>query len=489
MYNRPTSLNRYQEPTVDSVNLKERQLYLQSSSINPLTGQPLKDQVYPQSQTYNQNLDKKVALQASSINPLTGAPVVRNQQYYAPQSQSAQGDRMYNDPHFQKNLNKFFGADDPNEPIAARIKQKRRRDEQQNYEKQQYQQQRLQNDPNYQKNLNKFYGADDPNESIAAKIKQKRKQTYQDNQYQQGYQSQYQQQPYQQPQYQSNYNQFQVQQNDPHYQKNLNKFFGADDPNEPIARKIKNKRRQEQQVNYGSNGYQNDPSFQRNLVKFYGADDPNPPIAKKIKQRRQDTQKIPQYQPQLPNDPYFQKNLNKFFGADDPNEALASKIKKQRNGGQQENRQNQSRSYDTDRQGIQGAIQPALNRQPKILAVADSSSASRQAITNFFRTRGVDDFDVFTSPGGVFSFSNPVWDQCLKAYIDTMSKQFYVKEIYLISSLDQNTNAKIYINQNDRKSHHIALEDLKLLLVNKYNLQIKINGILIDQRGASEKVF
>lgn len=34
MYNRPTSNTRYQEPNMDSINLKERQLYLQSSSIS-----------------------------------------------------------------------------------------------------------------------------------------------------------------------------------------------------------------------------------------------------------------------------------------------------------------------------------------------------------------------------------------------------------------------------------------------------------------------
>lgn len=39
----------------------------------------------------------------------------------------------------------------------------------------------------------------------------------------------------------------------------------------------------------------------------------------------------------------------------------------------------------------------------KIVAITDSSSAARNSLVSFFRTRGIDEFDVFTTPGGVFA--------------------------------------------------------------------------------------
>ncbi|CAD8148820.1 unnamed protein product [Paramecium octaurelia] len=474
MYNRPSSKPRYQQqPTVDSINLKEKQLYLQSSSINPLTGAVLRpDQQYnQQQQNNNANFDKKIALQASSINPLTGAPLVRNPISYQTESIQQkntpygvqQNANSYttssgqigsgantNDAQFQKNMIKFFAADDPN-PIQQKSQQKSNN--------------ALPSDPQFQKNLVKFFAADDP--SQPQKYNNLRQSNSRSN-------NQYPQQGNQQNQGQ----QTKIQ-NDQQFQQNLNRFFAADDPTQIRKTPSKN---QYPSPSLSQQKYQpfneappdprlvNDPSFQKNLNKFYAADDPSQPKKQVSKQSQQQQQlnAIEQNKLQrLEQDPRFQKNLQQFFG-------IEGVSQQQRNG----------------QQNIQDTLQQNNNKSSKVIAITDSSSAARNQVAGFFRARGVEDFDVFTNPGGVFGLqNNPVQEQSLKYYLDTMSNAYIIKEVYIISVLDNNSNVRIYSSLNDKRSHQIAIQDLKTVLENKFNVQQKLHGIIIDQRGASEKAF
>ncbi|CAD8163810.1 unnamed protein product [Paramecium pentaurelia] len=474
MYNRPSSKTRYQqEPTMDSINLKEKQLYLQSSSINPLTGAMLRpDQSYNQQQYNNANFDKKIALQASSINPLTGAPLVRNpisyqqdpiQQKYPYQSvqQNAGGYATSanqigsggngNDAQFQKNLVKFFAADDPNQ-IQSKSYNKTNNS--------------IPSDPQFQKNLVKFFAADDPSQPIRQNNNIRQSNSRANN-------NAYSQQSY--PQYQGQQSRSQ---NDQQFQQNLNKFFAADDPSQvkkhSMQQQYSSHSQQQQQRNQQFNEAPpdprlvGDPNFQKNLNKFFAADDPSQPKKQvnKHSQQQQQINAIEQNKLQrLEQDPRFQKNLQQFYGID---------------GVSQQNKNGQS---------VQGTIQQQ-NKSIKVLAITDSSSAARNQVSAFFRTRGIDDFDVFTNPGGVFGLqNNPLQEQCLKQYLDTMSNAYVIKEVYIISVLDNSSNAKIYTNANDKRSHQIAIQDLKAVLENKLSVQFKLHGIIIDQRGASEKAF
>ncbi|CAD8068338.1 unnamed protein product [Paramecium sonneborni] len=480
MYNRPSSKTRYQqEATIDSINLKEKQLYLQSSSINPLTGAILRpDQSYNQQQYNNSNFDKKIALQASSINPLTGAPLARNpisyqsesiqQKQYTPygvQSNQAgyatsagqigsggSNNNNYNnnDAQFQKNLIKFFAADDPNQ-IQPKQHTKSTNS--------------IPSDPQFQKNLVKFFAADDPSMPNRSNHNIRQTNSRSNNNYQQSIQPQY------QPQSRN--------QNDQQFQQNLNKFFAADDPTQ-IKKPVMQKQSIIQSQQQSQPKYQqfneappdprlvSDPNFQKNLNKFFATDDPSQPKKQVSKQSLQQQQisAIEQNKLQrLEQDPRFQKNLQQFFGLDGISQ------------------QHQNAQYG------QGNIQQQ-NKSIKVLAITDSSSIARNQVAAFFRTRGIDDFDVFTNPGGVFGLqNNTVQEQSLKYYLDTMSNAYNIKEIYIVSVLDNSSNAKIYTSTNDKRSHQIAIQDLKTVLENKFNVQYKLHGIIIDQRGASEKAF
>ncbi|CAD8165037.1 unnamed protein product [Paramecium octaurelia] len=477
MYNRPSSKTRYQqEPTMDSINLKEKQLYLQSSSINPLTGAMLRpDQSYNQQQYNNANFDKKIALQASSINPLTGAPLVRNpisyQQdppQYKYQSQGPQQNAggyatsagligsggNGNDAQFQKNLVKFFAADDPNQ-IQYKSNNKANNS--------------IPSDPQFQKNLVKFFAADDPSQLNKQNNNIRQSNSRANNAYpQQSYPQQYQ-------------GQQSRSQNDQQFQQNLNKFFAADDPSQvkkPTSQKQYTSHSQQQQQRYQQFNdappdprLVSDPNFQKNLNKFFAADDPSQPKKQVTKQSQQQQQinAIEQNKLQrLEQDPRFQKNLQQFYGID-------GGASQQYGGGQ-------------NTQG-QGNVQ-YQNKSIKVLAITDSSSAARNQVSAFFRTRGIDDFDVFTYPGGVFGLqNNSLQEQSLKQYLDTMSNAYNIKEVYIISVLDNSSNARLYTNTNDKRSHQIAIQDLKTVLENKLSVQFKLQGIIIDQRGASEKAF
>ncbi|CAD8117884.1 unnamed protein product [Paramecium sonneborni] len=471
MYNRPNSKQRYQQdPNIDQINLKEKQLYLQSSSINPLTGAVLRSdqyQSYNQTNQNNHNLDKKIALQTSSINPLTGEPLIRNapvyqseshNSKYAPYGTSANAGNYTtsagqigaphnskDDPQFQRNLIKFFAADDPNQ-IQPKHPKKTTNP--------------IPSDPSFQRNLVKFFAADDP--SSPHKANNHRPNQSRSNQLQQ--------QSYPQQSQTSNLN------NNQQFQSNLNKFFAADDPT--IIKKSNQHSNQDksyQQSRHQSNQFQeanfnnnNDPQFEKNLIKFFAADDPSQP-KKIIHQQTQQQQQINLIEQnklsRLEQDPRFQKNLQQFFGID---------------GGQQPFKGGQ---------GVQGAIQQ-INKTNKVIAITDSSSAARNQVAAFFRTRGIDDFDVFTVPGGVFGLqNNQIWESSLKYYMETMNAAYDIREIYILSVLDNNTNAKIYVNVNDKRSHQIAISDFKTILETRLNIQHKLNGIIIDQRGASEKVF
>ncbi|CAK93270.1 unnamed protein product (macronuclear) [Paramecium tetraurelia] len=472
MYNRPSSKPRYQqEPTLDSINLKEKQLYIQSSSINPLTGAVLRpDQQYNQSQQNNANFDKKIALQASSINPLTGAPLVRNPISYQTESiqqkntpygvqqnansyttssgQIGSGSNT-NDAQFQKNLVKFFAADDPN-----LVQQK----------SQQKPNNALPSDPQFQKNLVKFFGADDP--SQPQKFNNQRQiNSRSNNQYPQQGNQQYQGQ------------QAKIQ-NDQQFQQNLNKFFAADDPTQVRKTPSKN---QYPSPSLSQQKYQpfneappdprlvNDPSFQKNLNKFYAADDPTQP-KKQVSKQSQQQQQINAIEI-LDSKKIFNNFLEQM-------EYLSNK------------RMANSKSFSYYLRNIQDTLQQNNNKSSKVIAITDSSSAARNQVAGFFRARGVEDFDVFTNPGGVFGLqNNPVQEQSLKYYLDTMSNAYIIKEVYIISVLDTNSNVRIYTNLNDKRSHQIAIQDLKTVLENKFNVQQKLHGIIIDQRGASEKAF
>ncbi|CAD8089241.1 unnamed protein product [Paramecium sonneborni] len=477
MYNRPSSKTRYQqEPTMDSINLKEKQLYLQSSSINPLTGAVLRsDQQYNQQQYNSPNFDKKIALQASSINPLTGAPLVRNpisyqqepiqQKQYTPygvqQNQAVYttsagqigsgGSNNNNDAQFQKNLIKFFAADDPNQ-IQPKQHTKSNNS--------------MPSDPQFQKNLVKFFAADDPSIPNKSNNNIRQSNSRSNNQYQQQYQ----------PQYQAQQSR---NQNDQQFQQNLSKFFAAEDPTQ-VKKHNTQKQYNNQPQSQSQPRYQqfndappdprlvSDPNFQKNLNKFFAADDPSQPKKQISKQSQQQQQinAIEQNKLQrLEQDPRFQKNLQQFYGVEGTSQ-------------QSQNPQN----------GL-GNIQQQ-NKSIKVLAITDSSSVARNQVAAFFRTRGVDDFDVFTNPGGVFGLqNNPVQEQSLKYYLDTMNNAYNIKEVYIISVLDNSSNARIYTSTNDKRSHQIAIQDLKTVLENKLNVQYKLHGIIIDQRGASEKAF
>ncbi|CAD8155069.1 unnamed protein product [Paramecium pentaurelia] len=437
MQNRPSSKHRYQQvSTMDSINLKERQLYLSNSSVQLSKDAILRPDQISNSQQYSYSqLDQKIALQAGSYNPITGALQIRNpinypvetqlqkntpygvqqhfNNYTTTSGQIGSGTKPNDIQQFQKNLNKFFAADDPN-PVQSKSHLKS------NYALP------LLSNPQFQKNLVKFFAADDPSQPQRKNIlRQSNSRSI--NQY-----SQYQEQL-------SKY------ENDLQFQKNLTKFFAADDPTQ-----IKKHHQQDKQDNQQRYQPFNDPPldsrlvYDQNLNKYFAGDDPSQ------------------------QDPRFQKNLQQFFGID----AVY----------QQNQNIQQQRTQDTRKQEN---IKP-----PKIITITDSSSAARNQVVGFFKARGVDDFDQFAIPGGVFGILNSlVQEDSLKYYINIMRSAYSIKEIYIISVIDQNCNVKLYTTLKDRRSHQNALQELKSLLENNHNIREKFHGIIIDQKGASQKVF
>ena len=75
-----------------------------------------------------------------------------------------------------------------------------------------------------------------------------------------------------------------------------------------------------------------------------------------------------------------------------------------------------------------------------MIAITDSCSSVVKSVVNFFRTRGIDDYDSFSVPGGISAIeTNSIWQDALKNYLDIINKSYIVKEIYLISVLDSNS--------------------------------------------------
>ncbi|CAD8058907.1 unnamed protein product [Paramecium primaurelia] len=467
MQNRPSSKHRYQQmSTMDSINLKEKQLYQSNSSVQLSQGAILRpDQISNQQQYGYSQIDKKIAQQAVSYNPITGAPQIRNPINYPIETQlqknTPYGIQLHfnnytttagqigsgtkpNDTQFEKNLNKFFAADDPNQVQSqSHLKSNDA--------------QPLSSNPQFQKNLVKFFAADDP---FQPKRKNNLRQSNSRsiNQYSQQFNSQYQEQLL----------------NNQQFKKNLTKFFAADDPTQ-----IKKHHSQNNNPNPSQQRYQplNDPLldsrqvYYQNSNKNFAGDDPSQQKIQ-ISQQSQQQQQINSIEQnilqRLEQDPRFQKNLQQFFGIDAEFQ-------------QNQNIQQTRNQYTRRQENI---------KQSRIITITDSSAAARNQVVGFFKARGVDDFDQFAIPGGVFGLiNNPVQENSLIYYINTMRGAYHIKEIYIISVLDQNSNVKIYTTSNDKRLHQNAIYELKSLLENKHNIREKFHGIIIDQRGSSEKVF
>ncbi|CAD8200227.1 unnamed protein product [Paramecium octaurelia] len=139
-------------------------------------------------------------------------------------------------------------------------------------------------------------------------------------------------------------------------------------------------------------------------------------------------------------------------------------------------------------------VQDKSQNDKKVVYITSTSKAARDYIAkNFTRDQygTSQNFDIFTVPGGIFGLKKHLFlEECLSKFIQIMSMNYQISDIYLISFLNENTNVQANLDDYQKKElQKNIMNFLKILLEVRLNFKGKMHGIIVYPDQRKEVVF